>query len=394
MMSFLAEYVLFILSVLIGIAMLYQLVAIYEVWAYSHAKDDSPQEQDLPPVSILKPLTAWDEEVRRNVNTFCNQDYPAFQVILGPKAESLPALRRLAPCPSTDRREVKVMVCDEQRAVNPKISQVLQMWPAVKHDVIVMADADMRVTPDYLRRVVAPLLDPGVGVVTCFHAVREVETLPALIEALLVNTEYLPNVLVGRRVLGMRFAFGATIALRRDVLQAIGGFESLADYLADDYQIAYRAWKSGYKVVLSDYIVESRVPPMSWRQLVSHQLRWARTNRACQPVGWFFSVVTHLSVWSTAWWVVSGFSHTGWRILILTFLFRTLQTAYYNARLEGLRPAWTGAWLAPVRDLVYFAVWALSFVRDTVEWAGRTYEVFPDGTMREVVSEGVAAQRQ
>ncbi len=393
MMSYVHEYLLLALSVLVGMAIFYQLVAIYEVWAFSREKHASKPDKELPPVSVLKPLTWWDDEVRRNVHTFCEQDYPMFQVVLGPKPDALPALRRLSPCPSTDRREVSVVVCHERRAVNPKISQILQMWPAVKHDFVVVADADMRVGADYLRRVVAPLLEPRVGVVTCFHAAREVETLPALIEALLVNTEYLPSILVGRRLLGMRFAFGATIALRRDVLEAIGGFEALADYLADDYQIAYRAWKRGYKVLLSNYIVESRVLPMTWRQLLAHQLRWARTNRACQPVGWFFSIVTHLSLWSTAWWAASGFSSTGWRLLILTFLFRTLQTAYYNARLEGLRPAWTGAWLAPLRDAIFFAVWALSFVRDTVEWAGREYEVFPDGTMREVVSEGVAAQR-
>ncbi len=393
MTGYIINYTLFALSVLIAIAVLYHLVAIYEVWAFTREEKRPPANGDLPPVSVLKPLTVWDMETRQNTLTFCEQDYPAFQVVFGPKPDALPALRRLPPCPSTERREVTVVVCDRRRAVNPKISQVLQMWPAVKHDVIVMADADMRVTPDYLRRVVAPLADPRVGVVTCFHAAREVETLPALFEALLVNTQYLPSILVGRRVMGMRFAFGATIAFRRDVLDAIGGFEALADYLADDYQIAYQAWRRGYKILLSDYIVESRLPPMSWRQLLSHQFRWARTNRACQPTGWFFSVVTHLTTWSTAWWVVSGFSHTGWRVLILTFLFRTLQAAYYNARLEGLRPAWTGAWLAPLADLIFTLMWALSFLKDTVVWAGREYEVFPDGTMREVTPEEVAAPR-
>lgn len=392
-MTVFIEYTLFVLSLLIAVAVLYHLVAIYEVWMFTHRRQGEMTGDDLPPVTVLKPLATWDLETRQNVHTFCDQDYPSFQVVLGPKPEALPALRHLPPCPSTERRRVDVVVCDRREAVNPKISQVLQMWPVVQHDYVVMADADMRVTPDYLRRVVSPLRDPEVGIVTCFHAAREAETLPALLEALLVNGQYLPSILVGRRIMGMRFAFGATIAFRRDVLEHIGGFEALANYLADDYQMAYQAWRQGYRVVLSDYIVESRLPAMSWRQLLSHQLRWARTNRACQPIGWFFSVVTHLTTWSTAWWLLSGFSPTGWRVMVLTFLFRTLQSAYYNARLEGLRPPWTGAWLAPLADLLFTLVWALSFVKDTVVWAGREYEIFPDGTMREVTAEGVAAQR-
>lgn len=393
MTAWIINYALFALSLLIAVAVLYHLLAIYEVWMFTQGHNERVEEERLPPVTVLKPLTTWDMETRQNVHTFCDQDYPAFQVVLGPKPDALPALRRLPPCPSTDRRRVDVVVCDRRVAVNPKISQVLQMWPTAEHDYVVMADADMRVTPEYLRRVVAPLLDPRVGVVTCFHSAREVETLPALFEALLVNGQYLPSILVGRRVMGMRFAFGATIAFRRDVLERIGGFEALADYLADDYQMAYQAWQKGYKVVLSDYIVESRLPAMSWRQLFSHQLRWARTNRACQPTGWFFSVVTHLTTWSMAWWLLSGFSPTGWRVIVLTFLFRTLQSAYYNARLEGLRPAWTGAWLTPLADLFFTLMWGISFLKDTVVWAGREYEIFSDGTMREVTAEGVAAQR-
>ncbi len=387
----LVEILRILVSAVIGFALLFHLWALYEVWAFTARRQAPSPNGPWPPVSVLKPLGAWNAEVQANLATFCAQDYPRYQVVVGPRADIAPRVRLDAVCTSDARREVTLVTCDERRAVNPKINQVLQMMPAVRHPVIVLADADMRVTPEYLRHVVAPLRDPAVGVVTCYHIAREAPTLPALVEALLVNTEYLPSILVGRRLQGMHFAFGATIALRRDVLEAIGGFEALADFLADDYQIAHRAIAAGYRVVLSDYLVESRLPPMTWREVVLHQLRWARTNRACQPTGWFFSLVTHLTFWCVVWWVLSGFSLTGQRLVALSVLFRVVQTMYYNARVDGLQPAWSGAWLAPVRDALFFFVWLWSHLTDRVVWAGRVYEVFPDGRMREVPAEEVAA---
>lgn len=379
-------------SLLAAVALLYHILALWEAWKFAR-QDPPPAPEALPPVSVLKPLAFWDPATRDNLRSFCQQDYPRFQVVLGPRPEDAAALRLAPPCQGDERREVTMVVCDQERAVNPKISQVLEMWPHARHDFLVLADQDMRVGPNYLRRVVAPLLDRRVGVVTCFHIAREAPTRAALMEARLVNTEYLPSILVGRRLLGMRFAFGATIATRREVLEAIGGFEALADYLADDYQIAYRAWRKGYRVVLSDYLVESRLPPMTWRQVLLHQLRWARTNRACQPVGWFFSVITHLTLWAVLWWALGGFTAAGTRVLLMTFAFRGLETTYYNLVFGGLRPAWRGAWMVPLQDLLFSLLWLLSLRTDVVLWRERRYRVCPDGTMRPVLPEGVAPEQ-
>ncbi len=376
---------------IIAVSLVYHLLALWEGWKFAHRRP-WPKPKTLSPVSVLKPLAHWDEETRDNVRSFCTQEYPRLQVVLGPKADVALQVREASPCPQDERLEVTTVICHDGLAVNPKINQVIQMWPHVHHDWIVLADQDMRVGPDYVQRVTAPLADPEVGLVTCFHAAWGAETLPALVEALLINTEYLPSMLVGRRLMGMRFAFGATLATRRDIIEGMGGFDALADYLADDFQMAQMALKLGHRVVLSDYIVESRLAPMSWRQMLTHQLRWARTNRACAPSGWFFSIITHLLFWTTVFWVLSGFSAASARLLFATMLFRGMETTYYNHVFQGIRPAWMGAWLAPVQDLVYFAVWLLSFRTDEVEWAGHRYEVLPDGTMRLVVPEGVAPQ--
>lgn len=381
------EVARYLVSALVGIAILYNLAGVYEVWAFTARRRPCTTNGKLPPVTVLKPLTAWNTDVRENLASFCHQDYPKYQVVIGPKPDHAAAVQRQLPCPHDDRREVTVVVCDDRRAVNPKINQVLQMDPAARYDVLVLADADMRVTPEYLRCVVAPLTDPEVGVVTCYHVAHDAPTTAALVEALLINTEYLPSILVGRRLQGMHFGFGATLATRRDVLQAIGGWDTLGDYLADDYQLADRAARAGFRVVLSDYLVESRLSPMTWREMILHQLRWARTNRACQPTGWFFSIITHLTFWSVVWWIVSGLSTTGRDLVLLTLVFRAVQSTYYNARINGLRPAWRGAWLVPLRDAIYFLVWLWSHLTDEVTWAGRTYQVFPDGRMREVPTE-------
>ena len=392
LISWIIHHIDVLILLIIMASLAYHLLAFWEGWKFRrHRAPASPPY--LPPVTILKPLSHWDADTRDNVRTFCRQDYPRLQVVLGPKEGIAPLVANAPPCENDERTEVTTVVCREGMAVNPKISQVVQMWPYVRHDWILLVDQDMRVGPDYLRRILATLQKPGVGLVTCFHAVREVSTLPAFVEALLINATYLPSMLVGRRLMGgMRFALGATLATRRDIIEAIGGFEALADYLADDFHLGRLVRERGYRVVLSDYVVESRLPSMSWHQMVLHQLRWARTNRACAPRGWLFSVITHLLFWVMVFWVVDGFSVWGSRLLFASLLLRSAENTYYNYVFDGLRPAWKGAWLVPVQDAVYFLVWLLSFHTDTVEWAGHRYEIFPDGTMRPVTVEKVAHQ--
>ncbi len=381
-----------VLTLLLGLAFLYQLVALYETWRFTADRGTwAPAPEPGPPVTLLKPLPAWTPEVREDLATFCIQRYPRYQVLVGIRAEEAPAVRAELPCAAQPGWEVRVIPCGEEvRAANPKIRQVLQMVPAARHPILVLADADMRVGPDYLARVVAPLRRPEVGLVTCYHVAREAPTLPAALEAMLINTEYLPAILVGRRLQGMGFGFGATLALRREVLEAIGGFEAVADVLADDNQLAVRTLRQGYRVVLSDYLPESRLPPMDWAGLLEHQLRWARTHRACQPAGWFFSLLTHLTLWSLLWWWADGLSSTGGRLVAWTLLFRMGQATLYNLWVDGLRPRWLPALLAPLRDGLYLLLWAWSHLTDRVVWAGQGYRVHPDGTLEPLPEEALA----
>lgn len=371
-----------VVSTIIVAALAYHALALYEVTRFARRRA-RPDTLFFPPVTLLKPLVRWEGQSRDNLASFCRQHYPAYQVLVGLPGHhgANPLAAELATAPSDVA--VQWVACNRHLATNPKINELLQLYPLAQHDILILSDADMRVDPEYIAQIVAPFQDSTVGVVTCLYSVQETPTLPAAIEALMINVDFAPSVLVARRLFGLNFALGASIAIRRGVLEAIGGFEGLADYLADDYHIGHRAWQAGYHVVLSDYVVENRLPAMRFKELYRHQLRWARTHRICQPVGWFFSIIAHVTFWATAWLALSGFAEAGWRLVGATLIFRVLQGHYVNRRLNGLQAYWRVAWLVPLKDLFSLTLWALSFTGNRVHWAGREFLVAGDGRMQE-----------
>ncbi len=267
-------------------------------------------------------------------------------------------------------------------AVNPKVSQLIQLEGAIAGDIVVVSDDDIRVGPDYLARIVLPFRDPGVGAVTCLYVSRTAPTWSAAIEALAVNIDFAPAVLVARRLFGVKFALGASLAVRREILASLGGFRGMADYLADDYQLGRQVLARGFRLTLAPYLVENTLPPLDLAFLWRHQLRWSRTNRVCQPVGWFFSVVTQLLVWTLVWAAGRGFDGPSRTVIAGMVAFRLAEAWLINRALGGLRPFWKYAWLIPPKDLFSTAMWALSFTGRRVHWAGQDYLVSADGRMR------------
>ncbi len=373
--------VLDIVSLIVIASFLYHFLSLYEVEMFVRRRRQTPAPTAYrPPVTLLKPLAGWDDQVHQNVQSFCQQHYPPYQMILGTAdldQQRVAAARLAAEC----RAAVRWEVCHPPLAVNPKISELLHMDRLAEHEVLVLSDADIRVGPDYLARVVAPLQDPLIGLVTCLYTSRQAATTPAAVEALMINVDFIPSVLVANRLFGSRFVMGATVAIRREVLEAAGGFAALADYLADDHQLGVRVRQAGYQIVISDYIVENCLPTMRLGDLFRHQVRWSRTIRVNQPAGWFFSVITHLMVCSTMWLLLTNFSPSGWHLVGLALVFRLLEGGYMNARLNGLPDYWRVAWLMPFKDAFSFLMWVLSFTDSRVHWAGRDYLVARDGRM-------------
>jgi ceramide glucosyltransferase len=379
---------LFQLIIVVGIsaALFFYLVGYYSAHNFfGKAERTSPPDRDdasLPTVTVLKPLKGLDVDLFENLSTFCRQDYPTFQIVFGVADGGDPAIKVVrqlqAQYPSV---RIDLVVDGRIYGTNYKISNLHNMYRVAQHDVIVLADSDIRVRSDYLRRLVTQLNDPGVGVVTTLYRAVTTGGLPTLIESLFINTDFAPMVLVARVVEKPSYAFGATMALRRSTLDAIGGFLPLANYLADDYYLGHRIAERGYRLALSDIVVETVLAVGGWRRLLEHQLRWARTYRNCRPGGYFGSILTHGTLWATLNLLYNDFSPLAFLVAAGVYavritVARTIATRYLRAPLR-----WREALLVPLKDLFVSAVWVFCFLGDTVHWSGHTFRVLADGQM-------------
>jgi len=370
-----------VLSPLLLAATLFSLVytafAIARVLAFARKR---PRPFGGPPVTVLKPLRGAEPGLYENLRSFCEQDYPVFQVVFGVRDAHDPAIalaeRVMRDLPGHD---LALVVNDRVIGANLKVSNLANMYGAAKHDLLVIADSDMRVDRTYLGSVVGPLLDPGVGVVTCPYAGRSVGGLWAALGAMFINEWFLPSVLVARAFRPDRFCFGSTMAVRREALEAIGGFAALAPYLADDYMLGVFMNRRGLRVALSPYVAETTVWEPDLRTLFTHQLRWARTIRTAQPLGHAMSFVTFSLVVSTAYLLVSSASILGTVVVGGALALRLGIHYAVRASLPLREPA--RPWLVPLLDALCFVVWAASFWGRTVQWGGRTFAVASDGRM-------------
>jgi len=340
-----------------------------------------PREHDhVPAVTILKPVKGMDAESFENFASFCRQDYPLFQIVFAVASADDPAIpviqRLITTFPSLD---INLVINDRIYGPNYKVSNLINSFPAAKHEIIIVCDSDIRVGPRYLREVAGPFRDTSVGLVTSLYRSSRVRNLPTVLEALGFTTEMIPNVMVAVSLEGLTFALGASMAVRREALAAIGGFEALADYLADDYQLGNMVHRAGFRLELSGYFVESVMKRETLGGILSRQLRWARTMRASRPLGYFASGITQPVPAALLALLVSGFSPAGWIAVALLGLSR-LCCGFVFSRFfvrDGLLPRYL--WLLPLRDLLAFATWVLSFLGNRVVWRSHTFRVLPGG---------------
>jgi ceramide glucosyltransferase len=353
------------------------------------APAESRPRDFAPAVTLLKPLCGPEPELYENLRSFFRLDYPGAQIVFGVQDPGDPALqvveRLKAEFPQV---EVATVVDRRRHGSNPKVSNLINMMPAARHDVLVLSDSDIRVPPDYLARVVAPLADPGIGAVTCpYTAHPATPSLVARLASLQINDWFLPSVLVASGLDGVGFCMGSTIALRRDALQAIGGFRPLREVLADDYEIGPRLTASGYRVALSDCVVETLSSEIALKELLLHELRWARTIRAVRPFGFAGMCLTcTVSMCVLAALLLAG-AGTVARIAMVTagLLARLVLHLHVATRFAvPLAPIW----LLPIRDALSLGIWAASFIGRRVSWRGQRFAVRQDGSLVGIESMG------
>jgi ceramide glucosyltransferase len=313
-----------------------------------------------------------------NLRSFAEQDYPALQIVLGVNDQqdsALPAARALMRhLPTCD---IALVVDARARGSNRKVANLENMFELARHEVLVLADSDMRVDRQYLGAVTAPLLDRRTGAVTCVYKGVSTGGRWSELGAMHINFGFLPSALVAESLSLGGGCFGATIALRRETLERIGGFARLRYELADDHRIGEEVRALGLAVVLSPYIVEARVTEHSLADLWRHELRWARTVRALAPAGFAGSVLSHPVV-IAALAAAAGFGLTALIFLVISCVLRWA-TARVIADALGVPPA--KPWLLPVRDALSFAVFVASFFGRTVFWRDRVFHVGASGRM-------------
>lgn len=338
-----------------------------------------------PPVTILKPVKGVDEESFENYSTFCVQDYPCYQIVFAVASSEdpvIPVIRRLiGEHPDVD---IELVVDGRIHGPNYKVCNLMHAYPKAKYDFLIVCDSDIRVGPRYLQEVAAPFHDPAVGLVTSLYRSPHVPTVPTALEAMGFTTEMIPNVMAALYLEGLSFALGASMAVRREALEKIGGFTSLVDYLADDYQLGNMVHCAGYRLELSGYFVESVMKRESLRGILSRQLRWARTMRASRPGGYLASGITQPVPAAFLALLVSGFSPSGWIALSLLGISRLCGGLVFSRLFvrDNIFPRYL--WLLPLRDLLAFFTWALSFLGNRVVWRSHVFRVLPGGTIRDL----------
>jgi ceramide glucosyltransferase len=332
--------------------------------------------QANPPVSILKPLKGTDPEMYENFRSHCVQDYPEYEIIFGVSESDDPAIKLVEQLKSEfPQQAIRLIVCPKQLGTNIKVSNLAQMLPLARYDHLIVNDSDIRIEPDYLRRVLAPLADSRIGLVTCPYRGVANSTLGSRLEALGISTDFCPGVLVALQLEDIKFALGSTMAFRRGDLAAIGGFEGLADYLADDYHLGQRIAALGLKVELSDVVVETFLPRYALGEFLTHQLRWARAVRDSRFWGYLGLGISFGLVWALLTVIIAGGAGWAWELLGVTVVMRFAMAIYVGGRV--LRDRYVMRWLAliPLRDAIAMMIWLMSFAGHTVSWRGELFKL-------------------
>lgn len=307
------------------------------------------------------------------------QDYPTYQVIFGVRNLNDPAVsvvERLKK--ELPEKDIELVVSDNIIGSNLKISNLNNMYQRAKYGVIVINDADTRVRPDYLKRVVAPFEDDQVGGTTCLYRTQDSFSFASAIEAFFINGDFLPSVLVAN-YLGMQFGLGATIAVRRKVLDEIGGFVALANYLADDYEIGNRIIRAGYKLHLCDYLVDVVLQEAGLMEYLRHNVRWARTIRSCRPSGYFLRIFTRGTPFSIAFLIITDFSTWGLALFFVHLLSRVLTSTIIEVVYLKDTKTLSHLLLLPVKDFITFIVWCWGFAGNKVVWGKNTFYLLEGG---------------
>jgi ceramide glucosyltransferase len=339
---------------------LYQLLAI--VATLSHQRQALKTNSQSRPVSILKPVHGKDAGFYEAIRTHAVQQYPEFEILFGirraddaARADIDRLMREFPALP------IRLVLCTTS-APNQKVGSLIDLAREARHPILIVNDSDISVPPGYIGDVTAPLSGPGIGLVTCLYR-AEAHDWPSRFEALAIATDFAPSTLIARIFGVSDFGLGSTLAFRRGDLERIGGFQAIAEYIADDYQLGHKLHALGLRNMISEVVVSTRLGSGSWLGAWRHQVRWARTIRLSGGAGYAGLPITHASLWAVVaalfglWWIALA--------LLATRFAMAMFCGWY---LLGSRDVWKYCYAIPLRDLGGVAVWAAGLFGHTVVW--------------------------
>ncbi len=375
-------YVLLVLSIACAVFQLLALIA-----AIKHLLRRDPVPHTLPPISILKPVHGLDEDFIDAIRSHATLDYPEYEILFGsndPDEPAVAAIRQLmAEFPD---RAIRLVVCGidnsqengaAHAARNGKVGVLMELAAAARYPVLVVNDSDIRVTPDYLKRIVAPLEDPDIGMVTCLYR-GSAHTLAGRLETVGIATDFIPGVLVAPITGVSEFALGSTMAFRAKDLERIGGFAAIRDYLADDYQLSRHIHELGLKVWVSKCVVETSLGSPSLQNAWEHQLRWSRTVRISRPGGYAGLPLSNAALWAG---LLAAFGLWPWAAAL--YVLRIIAGLVTGLAVLGDHALLANLWLMPARDLAGLALWACGLFGKRIVWRGKRLILQKDGRIEE-----------
>ena len=337
----------------------------------------SGQVRSTQAVSILKPLKGVDPEIYGSFRSHCLQNFPEYEIIFGVSDRNDPAIASVRQLQlEFPDRSIRLVVCEKILGTNVKVSNLAQMLPHARYECLIVNDSDIRVEPDYLEHATAQLADEAIGMVTCLYRGIPAPTVASQLESLGISSDFIPGVLVARQLEGgIRFGLGSTMAFRRADLARIGGFESILDFLADDYELGKRIADLGLKVHLSRVVVETHLPEYSLHGFLSHQLRWARGVRDARAGGYFGLVSTFGLMWSLLNLIAAHAAPWSWAVLAAVYGSRLAVALVVGKSVLRDQHVLKNLWLLPLRDMIAVGIWIVSFAGHTVTWRGDRFKL-------------------
>jgi ceramide glucosyltransferase len=364
------------LLLLAATPLFYYAVATFAAYRFFRRERSRHWRSYTPPVSLLKPVRGADFSTYDNFISFCRQDYPAYEILFAVNDASDPAVphihRLLAEFPHLS---IRLLIGAEPLGANRKVNKLARLSREAQHEILVLTDGDVRVGPNYLREVVAPFADHHTGAVTSFYRAITAPNLGAELEAIGASSDFFAGVLMADLTEGINFALGASIVTTKRWLSRIGGFESIAGMLSDDYELGLRIAQAGGRVLLSRESVWTVYPAQTASSFWNHQVRWARTVRFCRPLSYFGLLFTLGLPWAVlaallapAKWLAASYL-LGYLVLRMAMAWTV---GVWGVRDDILRRR---ILLVPLRDAIHFAVWLAGFCSNRVIWGSETFVI-------------------